>query len=323
MRSYVDLVQHVLLHGQPRADRTGTGTLSVFGAHWQHDLSASFPLLTLKRMSFSSVLAELLWFIEGSTSAHRLRELGSTIWDEWADWRGELGPIYGAQWRNWRTHDGQHVDQLAALLRSLADNPMSRRHIISAWNVADLPDETVGPHGNVATGRMCLAPCHMTAQFYVAPLTLSARANLLCSQDREATYILRRDAAQDVQHAVLDAAGVPVLGLSCHVYQRSADVFLGVPYNMASYAALTHMLAAQLGYGPDMLYFSYGDLHLYSDHNQPHIVGELLRRAGEPMLPPPQLRVQGKHAGIEGYTMADFQLLDYVSHPTIRARVSV
>src|SRR3954465_728369 len=217
MRSYLDLMRHVLEHGTRKSDRTGTGTLSVFGAQLRFDLNAGFPLLTTKKVHLKSIVHELLWFLKGETNVRYMKENGVSIWDEWADENGDLGPVYGYQWRSWPAPDGRHVDQIALVLDQLRSDPDSRRHIVSAWNVADIP-------------QMALAPCHTMFQFYVAPAD--------------------------------DGPG----RLSCQLYQRSADVFLGVPFNIASYALLTHMVAQVTGLGVGDFVHTLGDAHLYTNH---------------------------------------------------------
>ncbi|MGH8560827.1 MAG: thymidylate synthase, partial [Nevskiales bacterium] len=225
MRQYLDLMQRVLDEGVRKQDRTGTGTLSVFGHQMRFDLAQGFPLLTTKKLHLKSIIHELLWFLKGETSTAYLKQNGVSIWDEWADEKGELGPVYGYQWRNWPLPNGGHVDQIAQLLQQLRAKPHSRRLIVSAWNVADLPDESLKPQANVRQGRMALAPCHAFFQFYVADGRLS-----------------------------------------CQMYQRSADVFLGVPFNIASYALLTLMIAQVSGLKPGDFVHVLGDTHLYLNH---------------------------------------------------------
>src|SRR4029079_16625420 len=226
MRQYLDLMRHILEHGNRKHDRTGTGTLSVFGPQLRFDLQAGFPLLTTKKVHLKSVVHELLWFLRGETNTRYLRENGVTIWDEWADERGELGPVYGYQWRNWPTPAGRHIDQIANVMQQLRTRPHSRRIMVTAMNIADFPDESLSPRENVAHGKMALAPCHAFFQFYVA-----------------------NDA------------------LSCLFYCRSQDVFLGTPFNWASYALLTHMMAQQAGFEAGELVWTAGDCHLYRNHD--------------------------------------------------------
>lgn len=264
MRPYLDFMRHVLEHGSNKADRTGTGTRSVFGYQMRFDLQAGFPLLTTKKVHLKSIIYELLWFLQGATNARWLQEHGVTIWDEWADAQGELGPIYGYQWRSWPTPDGSHIDQIRDVIQQIKSNPDSRRLIVSAWNVADIP-------------RMKLPPCHAFFQFYVADGKLS-----------------------------------------CQLYQRSADIFLGVPFNIASYALLTHMVAQQCDLTPGEFIWTGGDCHLYNNHfEQVHM--QLTR---EP-LPLPHLQLLRRPDSIFEYTYEDFALVDYTSHPAIKAPVAV
>jgi thymidylate synthase len=264
VQQYLELLDRVITTGADKGDRTGTGTLSVFGHQMRFDLSEGFPALTTKRIHMRSVIGELLWFLRGSTNVAWLHEQGVTIWDEWADAQGELGPIYGYQWRSWPTPDGRHVDQISAVIDSLRANPDSRRHLVSAWNVADL-------------GDMALPPCHTLFQFYVA-------------QGR----------------------------LSCQLYQRSADIFLGVPFNMASYALLTLMVAQVTGLEPGDFVHTLGDAHLYLNHLDQ--AREQLTR--EPM-PLPTMTLNPARRAIDDFTMDDFTLDGYAPHPSIKAPIAV
>ena len=264
MKTYLDLVRHVLDHGVRKEDRTGTGTLSVFGYQMRFDLAERFPLLTTKKIHTKSVIHELLWFLQGSTNVDYLRRNGVTIWDEWARPDGELGPVYGYQWRSWPAPDGRHIDQLADVVGQIRANPDSRRLIVSAWNVADIP-------------RMALAPCHAFFQFYVA-------------QGR----------------------------LSCQMYQRSADVFLGVPFNIASYALLTLMVAQATGLEPGELVHTLGDAHLYSNHLEQ--AREQLTRAPRPL---PLLKLNPAVKDLFAFRFEDFTLEGYDPHPAIKAPIAV
>ncbi len=261
---YEDLLRDVLQNGTPKSDRTGTGTRSVFGRQLRFDLADGFPLITTKRVHFKSIAYELLWFLRGDSNVAWLRENGVTIWDEWADENGELGPVYGVQWRSWPTPDGGHIDQIAQVVDTLRDNPDSRRIIVSAWNVADIP-------------RMALAPCHAFFQFYVADGRLS-----------------------------------------CQLYQRSADMFLGVPFNIASYALLTLMLAQQAGLEPGEFVWTGGDCHIYDNHVEQ--VEEQLSRSP---YPAPTLRFARRPESIFDYRYEDFVVEGYQHHPAIRAAVAV
>jgi len=277
MKQYLELLKRVREHGHPKGDRTGTGTLSVFGHQMRFDLSEGFPLVTTKKIHFKSVVHELLWFLQGDTSTAYLKQNGVRIWDEWADEAGNLGPVYGYQWRSWPAPDGRHIDQVARVVEQLRDNPDSRRIIVSAWNPADLPDETISPQANVAAGKMALAPCHAFFQFYVA----GGR-------------------------------------LSCQLYQRSADVFLGVPFNIASYALLTLMLAQACDLEPGDFVHSLGDVHLYTNHLAQ--ADEQLQRAPFPL---PGLRLNPAIRDVFDFRYEDIELLDYRHHPPIKAPIAV
>ncbi|EXJ14477.1 thymidylate synthase [Imhoffiella purpurea] len=279
MRVYLDLVRDVVDNGLDKGDRTGVGTRSVFGRQVRFDLGAGFPLLTTKRIHLKSVIQELLWFLSGSTDNRDLRERGVTIWDEWATEDGDLGPIYGAQWRSWRCPDGRVIDQLAELVETIRARPDSRRLVVSAWNPADLPDESRSPQDNVRAGRMALAPCHCLFQFYVA-------------EGR----------------------------LSCQLYQRSADLFLGVPFNIASYALLTHLIADQCDLGVGEFVHTFGDLHLYRNHLTPEIVFAQLEREPRPL---PRLVLRRRPETLFDYRFEDIEILDYDPHPLIRAPIAV
>ena len=264
MQPYLDLMRHVLEHGHPKSDRTGTGTLSVFGWQMRFDLAAGFPLLTTKKLHTKSIIHELLWFLQGDTNIRYLKEHGVSIWDDWADANGDLGPVYGYQWRSWQTPDGRSIDQIAQLVDGLKRNPDSRRHIVTAWNPADID-------------RMKLPPCHALFQFYV--------------NDGK---------------------------LSCQLYQRSADIFLGVPFNIASYALLTSMLAQVCGYQPGDFVHTLGDAHLYTNH----LDQARLQLSRQPRTLP-QLRINPAVTGLFAFRFEDFALEGYDPHPHIPAPVAV
>ncbi|MCX7628109.1 MAG: thymidylate synthase [Methylophilaceae bacterium] len=264
MKIYLDLMRHILEHGHKKQDRTGTGTLSVFGYQMRFDLQQGFPLLTTKKVHFKSIVHELLWFLQGSTNIAYLKAHGVTIWDEWADENGDLGPVYGYQWRSWPTPDGGHIDQIAQVVEMIKTNPDSRRLIVSAWNVADID-------------KMKLPPCHAFFQFYVADGKLS-----------------------------------------CQLYQRSADVFLGVPFNIASYALLTMMMAQVCDLEPGELVHTLGDAHLYLNHLEQ--AREQLSRTPRPL---PTLHINPAVKDIFGFRYEDFTLENYDPHPAIKAPVAV
>jgi thymidylate synthase len=264
MRQYHDLMRHVLEHGTRKSDRTGTGTLSVFGWQMRFPLAEGFPLVTTKKLHLKSIVHELLWFLSGSTNVAYLKANGVSIWDEWADADGELGPVYGHQWRSWPTPDGGHADQIADLMKRLKGDPDSRRLIVSAWNVAELP-------------KMALAPCHALFQFYVADGKLS-----------------------------------------CQLYQRSADIFLGVPFNIASYALLTEMVAQQCDLAPGDFVWTGGDCHLYLNH-----LDQAREQLSREPYALPRLSLRRRPASIFDYVYDDVEIVGYQAHPHIKAPVAV
>lgn len=264
MRSYLELMRHIREQGTPKADRTGTGTLSIFGAQLRFDLNQGFPLLTTKKVHLKSIIHELLWFLSGDTNTKYLKDNGVTIWDEWANDKGDLGPVYGYQWRSWPTPNGSHIDQITNVIKEIQENPNSRRLIVSAWNVGEID-------------KMALAPCHAFFQFYVADGKLS-----------------------------------------CQLYQRSADVFLGVPFNIASYALLTLMVTQVCDLEPGDFIHTFGDVHLYNNHQEQ--VDLQLTREPKPL---PTMKLNPEIKSIFDFTFEDFELVNYEYHPHIKGAVSV
>jgi thymidylate synthase len=264
MKQYLNLMQDILDKGSKKTDRTGTGTYSVFGRQLRFDLSEGFPLVTTKKVHLRSIIYELLWFLNGDTNIKYLNDNGVSIWDEWADENGELGPVYGSQWRSWPAPDGRHIDQITQVLNQIKNKPDSRRHIVTAWNPAEVD-------------KMALPPCHALFQFYVADGKLS-----------------------------------------CQLYQRSADYFLGVPFNIASYALMTHMFAQQCDLEPGEFVWTGGDVHLYTNH----IEQAKLQLSREPFVIP-QLVIKRKPASLFDYKFEDFEIVNYQSHPSIKAPIAV
>lgn len=264
MRQYEDFMRHVFEHGVMKTDRTGTGTRSVFGYQMRFNLQEGFPLVTTKKLHTKSIFVELLWFLRGDSNVRWLQERGVSIWDEWADENGDLGPVYGVQWRSWPTPNGEHIDQISQVIEQIKNNPDSRRLIVSAWNVAEI-------------SKMKLPPCHAFFQFYVADGKLS-----------------------------------------CQLYQRSADIFLGVPFNIASYALLTHMVAQQCNLEVGDFIWTGGDCHLYSNHFE-----QVQLQLSRDPYPYPKLQIKRKPASIFDYEYEDFEIVDYQSHPHIKAPVAV
>ncbi|WP_215397854.1 thymidylate synthase [Rheinheimera oceanensis] len=277
MKQYLDLMRHVLEHGHKKTDRTGTGTISVFGYQMRFDLQQGFPLVTTKKCHLRSIIHELLWFLKGETNIEYLKANGVSIWDEWATAEGELGPVYGAQWRSWQAADGRVIDQISQLIADIKRTPDSRRLIVSAWNPALLPDTSVSPKENAAMGKQALPPCHTLFQFYV--------------NDGK---------------------------LSCQLYQRSADIFLGVPFNIASYALLTLMVAQVCDLQPGDFVHTFGDAHLYLNHLEQ--VNTQLARQPHPL---PQMQLNPAVKDIFAFTIADFTLHNYQAHPHIKAPVAI
>ena len=277
MRQYLDLLEHILENGHQKGDRTGTGTISVFGYQMRFNLQDGFPLVTTKKLHIRSILHELLWFLTGDTNIQYLKDNGVRIWDEWATEDGDLGPLYGKQWVAWEKPNGETINQIAEVVETLKNNPNSRRMIVTAWNPADLPDESISPQENVKQGRMALATCHAFFQFYVADGKLS-----------------------------------------CQLYQRSADTFLGVPFNIASYALLVHMIAQQCDLDVGEFVWTGGDVHLYNN-----TIEQAKTQIQREPFPLPKLVIKRKPASIFEYEFDDFEIVDYEAHPHIKAQVSV
>jgi len=277
MKTYLQLLQDILDKGSRKEDRTGTGTISLFGYQMRFDLAEGFPCVTTKTLHLRSIIHELLWFLNGDTNIGYLNENGVSIWNDWADENGNLGPVYGAQWRDWIAADGRHIDQMSLLLDDLRNRPDSRRHIISAWNPAVLPNETISPQDNARAGLQALPPCHMMFQFHV------------------------------------------VNGkLSCQMYQRSADVFLGVPFNIASYALLTMMMAQVLDLEPGDFIISLGDVHIYLNHLE-----QVKTQLSRDPFPLPVMKINPERKDLFGFVYEDFELQNYQCHAPIKAPIAV
>jgi thymidylate synthase len=279
MQQYLDLLRDVRDNGTDKGDRTGVGTRSVFGRQLRFDLRQGFPLLTTKKVHLRSIICELIWFLQGSCDNNWLQERGVSIWNEWALENGDLGPIYGKQWRSWACPDGSTIDQISDVIEMIRRKPDSRRLLVNAWNPADLPDESLSPQENVRRGRAALPPCHTLFQFYVA-------------EGR----------------------------LSCQLYQRSAYLFLGVPFNIASYALLTHMIAQQCDLEVGDFVHTFGDCHLYQNHLTEEIVEEQLRRSPRAL---PTLRINRRPDSVFDYTLEDFEFENYQPYPGIKAPIAV
>jgi len=277
MKNYLQLLQDILDKGSRKKDRTGTGTISLFGYQMRFDLAQGFPCVTTKKLHLRSIIHELLWFLQGDTNVAYLNENGVSIWDEWADENGSLGPVYGAQWRDWLAPDGRHIDQMNLLLDDLRNRPHSRRHIISAWNPAVLPDELRSPQDNARAGLQALPPCHTMFQFHVADGRLS-----------------------------------------CQMYQRSADVFLGVPFNIASYALLTMMIAQVVDLEPGDFIISLGDVHIYLNHLE-----QVNTQLSRDTFPLPVLQINPRKKDLFGFVYEDFELQNYQCHAGIKAPIAV
>ncbi|TAL41674.1 MAG: thymidylate synthase [Methylovulum sp.] len=277
MKQYLELLDKILAEGHTKGDRTGCGTLSIFGYQMRFPLAQGFPLLTTKKVHLKSIIHELLWFLNGETNVDYLHQHKVSIWNEWADERGDLGPVYGKQWRSWPAADGRHIDQVKQVIQQLKETPDSRRMIVSAWNVADLPDERISPQANVEQGKMALAPCHAFFQFYVADGRLS-----------------------------------------CQLYQRSCDTFLGLPFNIASYALLTHIVAQQSNLEVGDFIWTGGDVHLYLNHLE-----QAKLQLSRTPYSLPALAIKRRPESVFDYHYDDFEMINYLAHEPIKAPISV
>lgn len=312
---YLDHLLNLLNNGHIKEDRTGTGTSSIFGHQMRFNLQESFPLLQVKFTAMRPIIHELLWFLKGDTNIEYLKANNVSIWNEWADKDGNLGPVYGAQWRSWLAYDVV-IDQLYEMILGLKSNPDSRRHIITAWNPADLPDESISPQNNASNGLMALAPCHTMFQFYTYEMSELDRVNWVAKNRTDL-----RDA--QVPLAEFDKYLVPKRFLSCHLYQRSADWFLGVPFNIASYALLTHIIAKAVNMVPSEFVHSFGDTHLYSNHFDQ--ANQLLDNVSTyPVVATvPQLVITHSRGNPWDHQLEDFQVNNYNPLPAIKAPIAV
>jgi len=342
MKPYIDLANQILNTGNRRGDRTGTGTISMFGPQLRFDLSKGFPLLTTKKMFMRGIIEELLWFLDGGTNNNTLVEKAVHIWDEWAAEDGSLGPVYGEQWRSWKgkvigmegvepvSHNGEimnfvgspvreKIDQIQMLIDGLKKKPFSRRHIVSAWNVEDLPDESISPQENVKQGKMALAPCHCLFQFYVRSLSFEERANELT--DRFPDYIepVTSSSLDDEIEELFTRYDIPKYKLDCQLYQRSADYILGVPFNIASYALFTMMVAQCTNMVAGEFIHTFGDCHIYNNHIDTYIASQM---DNEPYQLP-IMDINPNKKDIFSFTIDDFKLEDYQSHKKIDYVISI
>ena len=302
-RQYEEMMRHVFENGAVKTDRTGTGTRSVFGHQMRFDLTKGFPLITTKRVPFRLIAAELLWFLSGSTNNNDLKAMGCNIWDEWAGPDGDLGPIYGKQWRSWAGPSPEggmvYTDQILTAVQQLKHDPDSRRIVVSAWNPCDLH-------------AMALAPCHALFQFYTVPMSITERIRL------SPAFVHLDTPDPDDAHDILDAHGIPRRKLSCQLYQRSADIFLGVPFNIASYALLTHMMAQQCDMAVGDFIWTGGDCHIYSNHFE-----QVALQLSRDSFAPPLLNIRRRPDDIFSYNLDDFEVVGYNSHPGIKGDVAV
>jgi thymidylate synthase len=320
MKQTVNLIKDVLANGNNRGDRTGTGTVSLFSKNLCFDLTKGFPLVTTRKINIKPVIAELLWFLEGSTNTKRLKELGASFWDQWADEQGELGPVYGAQWRQWKgvnsTGEVVVIDQIKELINGLKTKPFSRRHIVSAWNVADLPDESLSPQENVKLGKMALAPCHYQFQMYVEKMSLYQR--VMYARDVLPDLFDMRNISVSELAKLPDFEKVPEHRLSCLLNIRSNDLPVGNPFNVAEYALLLMMVAQCTGMAYHQLHVQIGDAHVYADQ-----VEGAMAQIDRPCHALPRMKINPLKKDIFSFEMSDFELTGYESGPHIAYPVAV
>lgn len=316
-KQYLNILEELLKNAKFKADRTGTGTYSVFGRQIRADLREGFPLLTTKKIFTRSILHELLWFVKGETNVKYLNDNNVHIWDEWALEDGELGPIYGKMWRNWPNPNGESIDQIEYIVNLLKNNPYSRRQIVSGWNPALLPVEGLSHAENVQSGRQALPPCHTLFQFYVEDMTLQERLKHATKTKPETVKHLNTN-EEDKLSKMLNDLNIEDKYLSCQLYQRSGDIFLGVPFNIASYAFLTHMFAQIAHMVPKEFIHTFGDIHLYSNH-----IEQAREQLSRELYDFPTLKIKNRNQNIDEFEFDDFEIIDYKFHPYIKAPIAI
>lgn len=334
MKNYIDLCNKIIETGNVRGDRTGTGTVSLFGPQLRFDLSKGFPLLTTKKMFIRGIIEELLWFLRGNTNNQDLVSKNVHIWDEWATEDGSLGPVYGKQWRSWTGKviaamhypdtktvnlEYEQIDQIRDLITNLKNKPFSRRHIVSAWNVRDLPDESISPQENVKLGKMALAPCHCLFQFYVREMSFEERLQVLTERYPEYNEPSNRSSLDDEIEELFIRLEIAKYKLDCQLYQRSADYLIGAPFNIASYALLTMMIAQCVNMVPGEFVHTFGDCHVYKNHIDTYIASQM---DNEP-YPLPKMVINPEKKDIFSFEIDDFTLVDYKSHPKVSYFISI
>lgn len=322
MKNYLELLSDILENGEKKGDRTGTGTISLFGKQLSFNLQEGFPLVTTKKVYMKGIVHELLWFLQGNSNIRYLTDNNIHIWDGWADENGELGPVYGVQWINWLCHNGQTVNQIREIADTLKTNPDSRRMIVSAWNVAFLPDEKISPQENVKNGKQALPPCHVMFQFYSGKMTKKDKENYL-KQEYPEVFKDYNDIITDIhnnEEPLLknNNIRIPERKLSCKLYQRSADIFLGVPFNIASYSLLTFMMAQISDMWVGDFIISFGDTHIYNN-----LIEQVKTQLTREPLALPKIKLNKNVKDIFDFKYEDIELVGYESHPAIKGQVSV